>query len=157
LIRFGASARFAGRCRRCMVAALRRRGYGLGSTACGRWREYMTVAIILTGDINLMTVTDPSVPFALVRDALRDADLVFSNLECWLYRPASGHSPDHEGFFADPDVAGEALASARVAGVGIANNVNYGEGAINASISRLDRLGIGHTGAGENRAAARAP
>ena len=35
---------------------------------------------------------------------LRDADIVFANLECCLYRPpeGSGHTVEHEGFFADP-------------------------------------------------------
>ena len=52
--------------------------------------------------------------------------------------------------------AGEALRAAGFAAVGIANNVNHGAAAILASIARLDRLGIAHTGAGANRAAARA-
>ncbi len=113
--------------------------------------------MILAGDVNLMNVTDPSVPFALVRDELRAADLVFANLECCLYRPPEAHSVDHEGFHADPAIGGEALMSAGFAAVGIANNVNYGTAAILASIARLDRLGIAHTGAGADRAAARAP
>ena len=48
-------------------------------------------------------------------------------------------------------------ASAGISAVGIANNVNYGEAAITSSIARLDELGIPHTGAGSNAAAARAP
>ncbi|MBV9815847.1 MAG: CapA family protein [Alphaproteobacteria bacterium] len=113
--------------------------------------------LILTGDINLMNVTDPGIPFALVGNEFRAADVVFGNLECCLGEPPGGHSPDHEGFFADPLVAGEALTSGGVQAVGIANNVNYGETAIMASIAQLDRLGIAHTGAGANRAAAHAP
>jgi poly-gamma-glutamate capsule biosynthesis protein CapA/YwtB (metallophosphatase superfamily) len=117
----------------------------------------MAAKVILTGDVNLMNVTDPAVPFALVREEFRAADLVFSNLECCLCEPPNGHPPENEGFFADPLVAGEALASAGVRAVGIANNVNYGEAAILASTARLDELGIAHCGAGANRAAARAP
>jgi len=113
--------------------------------------------MILTGDINLMNVTDPTVPFALVRDEFRASAIVFSNLECCLYAPPSEHSLEREGFFADPSTAGAALTSAGIAAVGIANNVNYGEAAILASIARLDQLGIAHTGAGADRAAARAP
>jgi poly-gamma-glutamate synthesis protein (capsule biosynthesis protein) len=113
--------------------------------------------LILTGDINLMNVTDPAVPFALVENEFRAADLVFGNLECCLYEPPNTHSPDHEGFFANPLVAGEALMSAGVQAVGIANNVNYGEAAILASIAQLDRLGIAHSGAGANLAAAQTP
>jgi capsule synthesis protein PGA_cap len=113
--------------------------------------------MILTGDVNLMSVTDPAVPFALVRDELCAADLVFSNLECCLYAPPSDHSWEREGFFADPIAAGEALRRGGIAAVGLANNVNYGEAAIMASIDRLDRLGIAHAGAGANSEAARAP
>ncbi len=117
----------------------------------------MTAKLILTGDVNLMNVSDPLVPFSLVRDELRAADLVFSNLECCLCAPSSSHSLDNEGFFADPAIAGEALKSAGIQAVGIANNVNYGEAAITQSIARLDEIGIPHAGAGADRAAARQP
>ena len=117
----------------------------------------MATKMILTGDVNLMNVTDPAVPFALVRDEFRACAIVFSNLECCLYKPPGGHSLEREGFFADPAAAGEALISAGIAAVGIANNVNYGEEAIIGSIDRLDRLGIAHTGAGRDGEAARAP
>jgi poly-gamma-glutamate capsule biosynthesis protein CapA/YwtB (metallophosphatase superfamily) len=113
--------------------------------------------LVLTGDVNLMNVIDPAIPFAFVRDEFRAADAVFCNLECCLHQPPNGHCPENEGFFADPLVTGEALEAAGVQAVGIANNVNYGEAAIIESIARLDRLGIAHTGAGVNRAAARAP
>jgi poly-gamma-glutamate capsule biosynthesis protein CapA/YwtB (metallophosphatase superfamily) len=117
----------------------------------------MITKMMLTGDVNLMNVTDAGVPFALVENEFRAADIVFCNLECCLHQPAGGHSVEHEGFFADPSIAGEALRSAGIHAVGIANNVNYGEAAIMASIARLDQLGIGHTGAGASRAAAYAP
>ena len=113
--------------------------------------------MILTGDINLMNVDDPAVPFARVQDEFRAADIVFSNLECCLYDPPRGHAVESEGFFASPPIGGEALRRAGIAAVGIANNVNYGDAAITASIARLDALGIPHTGAGANAAAARAP
>ncbi|HXO90957.1 MAG TPA: CapA family protein, partial [Stellaceae bacterium] len=113
--------------------------------------------MILTGDVNLMNVTDPAVPFAVVADEFRATEIVFCNLECCLFESPTEHSLEHEGFFADPRVAGEALRSAGIAAVGLANNVNYGEAAITASIARLDELGIAHCGAGANRARARAP
>ncbi|WP_158926927.1 CapA family protein [Acidisphaera sp. S103] len=113
--------------------------------------------LILTGDVNLMGVEDATVPFARVKADFKAADLVFSNLECCLYAPAGSHSVDHEGFFANPTVAGAALTGAGIAVVGVANNVNYGEAAIEASIAALDRHGIAHTGAGANRTAARIP
>ena len=114
-------------------------------------------SMILVGDVNLMNVDDARVPFARVGEEMQAANLVFANLECCLYQPPDGHTVEHEGFFADPDIAGKALRGAGVAAVGLANNVNYGSAAILGSIGRLDRFGIGHTGAGENLAAARAP
>jgi poly-gamma-glutamate synthesis protein (capsule biosynthesis protein) len=113
--------------------------------------------LILTGDINLMNVDDPAAPFARVRDIFRAADAVFSNLECCLYQPPRDHSFHNEGFFADPVTGAEALRQAGIAAVGIANNVNYGDAAILASIARLDAIDLPHTGAGANLAAARAP
>jgi poly-gamma-glutamate synthesis protein (capsule biosynthesis protein) len=113
--------------------------------------------MILTGDVNLMHVDDPAVPFARVQDEFRATDVVFSNLECCLYDPPGGHAVENEGFFASPDIGGEALRNAGISAVGIANNVNYGEDAIIASIARLDALGIPHTGAGAHVTAARAP
>jgi poly-gamma-glutamate capsule biosynthesis protein CapA/YwtB (metallophosphatase superfamily) len=111
--------------------------------------------ILLTGDVNLMNVVDPNVPFARVHDIFRAADLRFSNLECCLYTPPGGHSVENEGFFVDPTVGGKVLTSAGIDAVGIANNVNYGEAAITASVAQLDRLGIAHCGAGADRVAAR--
>jgi poly-gamma-glutamate synthesis protein (capsule biosynthesis protein) len=61
------------------------------------------------------------------------------------------------GFFADPQIGGEALQFAGIRAVGIVNNVNYGSANIAASIARLDQVGVPHTGAGHNLAAARAP
>jgi poly-gamma-glutamate synthesis protein (capsule biosynthesis protein) len=113
--------------------------------------------MILTGDVNLMHVDDATVPFVRVRDEFHATDVVFSNLECCLYDPPGGHAVENEGFFASPQIGGEALRNAGIGAVGIANNVNYGEAAIIASIERLDALGIPHTGAGANVPAARAP
>lgn len=114
-------------------------------------------SMILVGDVNLMNVNDPAVPFARVGEELHAADLVFANLECLLHQPPGGHAIEREGFFADPDIAGEALRIGGIAAVGLANNVNYGNAAIANSIAQLDRLGIAHCGAGADLAAARAP
>jgi poly-gamma-glutamate synthesis protein (capsule biosynthesis protein) len=113
--------------------------------------------LILTGDVNLMNVADPAEPFRKIVDELQAADAVFGNMECCLHLPASRHSHATEGFFADPTVGGEALKLAGIDAVGIANNVNYGSANIAASIARLDEVGVLHTGAGPNLAAARAP
>ena len=52
----------------------------------------MATTLILTGDVNLLNVTDPAVPFARVRGDLAEAALVFGNPECCLYAPPGGHS-----------------------------------------------------------------
>src|SRR5437016_4083749 len=111
---------------------------------------------MLTGDVNLMNVTDPHLPFARVRDTLRQADVLFGNLECCFYEPAVGHSVEREGFHA-PLVSAQALVIGGFHVVGTANNVNYGEDAIRSSLAQLDGIGIPSTGAGVNREAARAP
>jgi len=116
----------------------------------------MKRVLMLTGDINLMNVSDPHVPFARVEDTLRRADVLFGNLECCFYEPAAGHSVEREGFHA-PLVSAQALVVGGFHAVGNANNVNYGEEAIRSSLRRLDELGVRYTGAGLNREAARAP
>lgn len=114
-------------------------------------------SLILVGDVNLMNLDDPAVPFRRVGEAFAGADVIFGNLECLLYHPPDDHSVELEGFFADPAIAGEALKLGGFCAVGLANNVNYGSAAILGSLAQLDRLGIAHTGAGATLAAARAP
>ena len=116
----------------------------------------MKRVLMLTGDVNLMNVTDPQVPFARVKDTLRQADVLFGNLECCFYEPVTRHSVDREGFYA-PLVSAQALVIGGFHAVGIANNVNYGEEAIRSSLECLDSIGIPYTGAGVNGEAARAP
>ena len=111
---------------------------------------------MLTGDVNLMNVVDPKVPFARVQETLRHADVLFGNLECCFYEPATEHSLEHEGFYA-PLASAQALVFGGYQAVGNANNVNYGAEAIRSSLRQLDGLGIQYTGAGVNREAARAP
>ena len=113
--------------------------------------------LIATGDVNLMNVTDAYAPFRRVRQAFLAADLVFANLECCLTSRFNEASTHVEGFFADPAVAAAALTGCGIAAVGLANNVNYGQEPITDSIATLDRIGIVHTGAGAQEAAARAP
>ena len=66
----------------------------------------MRQTVLLTGDINLMNVTDPAVPFRPRCRRIRGADVVFSNMECCLYPPPAGHAVENEGFFAAPDTGG---------------------------------------------------
>ena len=116
----------------------------------------MRSTIMLTGDVNLLGVEDVTVPFRSVRDSFAKADCVFGNLECCFYQPSASISVSDEGFFAAPE-AGRALQQAGFRAVGNANNVNYGAEAIHSSLTELEKLGIPYTGAGRNRAQARAP
>jgi poly-gamma-glutamate synthesis protein (capsule biosynthesis protein) len=103
-----------------------------------------------------MAVRDAGVPFARIAHVLSDADLVFGNLECCLSDPPADYSVDQEGFYAGASI-GEALRLGGFHGVGCANNVTYGSAAVRSSVGRLEQLGIGYTGAGLNRQAARRP
>src|ERR1700730_5738270 len=104
----------------------------------------MASTLILTGDVNLMNVADATVPFRHVAAALHEADVFFGNLECCLHLP-SRRSHSTEGFFADPQIGGEALRLSGIHAVGIANNVKYGAQHISTSIARLDQLALFHT------------
>lgn len=44
----------------------------------------MRSTMMLTGDVNLLGVEDNAVPFRRVADTLKQADVVFGNLECCL-------------------------------------------------------------------------
>jgi hypothetical protein len=68
----------------------------------------MAGRLILAGDVNLMNVTDSTVPFRHVAAELHSADVVFAKLECCLHLP-SQQSHANEGLFADPQVGDEAL------------------------------------------------
>jgi poly-gamma-glutamate synthesis protein (capsule biosynthesis protein) len=81
----------------------------------------MAGRLILAGDVNLMNITDSTVPFRHVAAELHSADVVFANLECCLHQPPQ-LSPTNEGFFADPQVGGEGLRLAGIHAAGIANN-----------------------------------
>ena len=122
----------------------------------------MQTTVMLTGDVNLMGVEDPAVPFRSVAATFKKADVVFGNLECCLYDPPAPRTmmPDevsgYEGFYAPPD-SGRALVFGGFHCVGNANNQNYGPEQIVASNACLDALGMPHVGTGINRSVARAP
>ena len=50
-------------------------------------------------------------------------------------RLRGGHAVEHQVFFADPRVSDEAVLSVAIEAAGLANNVNYSEAAIMASIA----------------------
>ena len=92
--------------------------------------------LMFTGDINLMNVTDPALPFGKVAQTLNSADMLFGNLECCFYLPPAEKSLMDEGFYAAP-AAGQALKLAGYQVIGNANNVNYGAEAIKSSLDEL--------------------
>jgi poly-gamma-glutamate synthesis protein (capsule biosynthesis protein) len=117
----------------------------------------MAATLMLTGDVNLLNVSDASQPFRSIKGVLATADLVFANLECMVAKMPEDFSWYQEGFYADPQVAGAALKDAGIGVVGNANNVNYGPYGILASNRNLDGLGIAHCGSGPTIDVARAP
>ena len=116
----------------------------------------MRTTLMLTGDINLMNVTDPRAPFVRVTEVLSQADVRFANIECCFYEPSAARSLSDEGFYARPAMA-EALRAVGFDAVGTANNVNYGAEAIVSSLRAFDALSIPHTGSGTDSAAAHKP
>ncbi len=78
----------------------------------------MRQTMLLTGEINLKTVTDPMVPFGRVTKELGEADLVFANLECLLANPPAAYATNQaafhttsEGFYARPAKASTPVES----------------------------------------------
>jgi poly-gamma-glutamate capsule biosynthesis protein CapA/YwtB (metallophosphatase superfamily) len=113
--------------------------------------------VLLTGDINLMNTQPGDTPFKRIHETLDKADFVASNLECMLHVPEHGFTVEHEGFFLDPEHGVTVLKASGVDVFGIANNVNYGEAGIVGSTGALKAAGLRYSGAGGNRAEARAP
>src|SRR2546425_1725864 len=116
----------------------------------------MKRTLMLTGDINLMNVTDPQVPFARVKDTLRQADVLFGNLECCFYEPATGHPVELEGFYA-PLASAQALVIGGDHAGGHAHNEKYGGGGGWSSPPKNHAHRIPSTRAGGDRGGARAP
>ena len=112
--------------------------------------------MVLTGDVNLRNVTDPDHPFALVAETLKASDIVFGNLEGCLY-DSDDELAYKQGWRHAGSSGAWALVRGGFHGMGCANNVTFGHEAIVANLARLDEMGIAHTGAGADRASARAP
>jgi len=125
-------------------------------------REY---TLLFTGDVMLSRAVgsrmeaqkDWSLPFRLIADTLRSADLRYCNLEC----PVSdrGHNLHHlYSFRADPRVI-EGLKAAGFNVVSQANNhsCDWGPEALLDSVERLRAAGVQPVGAGQNILAAHYP
>ncbi len=110
------------------------------------------VTMLLLGDINIEKRANPSEAFRYVQATLRDADLVYGNLEGLMVKSEGPDKdiPDKTGWIHIGPEAVQALKSGNIRGVGLANNVAYGPEAIMKNIALLDANGIAHTGAGAN-------
>lgn len=119
-----------------------------------------TTEIILTGDVMLgrtvmtrsLDSEDPAYPMRLVGEKLREADLVFVNLE----NPIIENCPRHTGgyvFCADPKMI-EALTFSGIDVVSLANNhtLNYGQVGFEKTKEYLSQASIDFVGDEKNLA-----
>lgn len=124
------------------------------------------VRVAAVGDIMLGGTAAPELalygydyPFVQVKDLLKQASVVFGNLE----GPLTDGGQPFEGkqyvFRSPPDHVAPALARAGISLVSLANNhlMDYGLEGLRDTQAALDAAGIRYAGAGENLAAARRP
>ena len=119
------------------------------------------VTLILVGDTNVQNRKDPPEVFRRVMPTLRDADVLFGQLEGPLSPPPADpnvRSIEHKERWrhSDPRMV-EAFQAAGFDAVACASNVCYPPAAALDSIATLDKAGIKHCGAGPDLAAARTP
>jgi len=145
---------------------------GGSSTAGSPTTEAVSSAAAQTGSVRLMVVGDlmlargigtrianegVGAPFRKVQPILDRADLLIGNLECVVSTRGTQQQKLYT-FRAKPRSVG-ALRSAGFDIVGLANNhaLDYGRVALGDTMSNLRSAGIRYMGAGDDRAAARAP
>ena len=136
-----------------------------GTTVAPRMLGKSEYTMLFTGDVMLSRAVglrmaaqkDWSLPFHLIADTLRNADLRYCNLEC----PVSdrGHNLHHlYSFRADPRV----IEGLKATGFNVASQANnhtydWGPEALLDSLERLRAAGIQPVGAGQNILAAHYP
>lgn len=98
-------------------------------------------------------------PFDLTRDILKQAQIVFGNLEGPLTDAGTAGTAKQYIFRSPPDKVAPALARAGFNIVSLANNhtLDYGPEGLEHTRAALDQAGIRHAGAGRNATEARAP
>ncbi len=118
-----------------------------------------SVTLFLLGDVSIEQRADPVAALDHVRQTLRQADLVYGNLEGLLVKSEGPDKdiPDKSGWTHIGPEAVKGLKAGNIAVVGVANNVAYGPANILKSLAVLDANGIAHTGAGANIAEAHKP
>ncbi|MFW6437943.1 MAG: CapA family protein, partial [Armatimonadota bacterium] len=124
-------------------------------------RSFTMVAV---GDVMLdrwvwsrIQANGPQSIFEKVRDALRDADITFANLECPLAETGP-HAPKNCIFRADPRAV-DVLLDGGIDVVSVANNHSLDAGAAGllSTLDHLDRAGIAYCGAAREREASWEP
>ena len=119
-----------------------------------------TVSLLIIGDVQVHARrADPPSAFQHLRDTLQRADLVYANLEGVLVpsQGPDGDIPDKKGWTHPGTGAIQALKSANIRAVGVANNVAYGRANILKTIELLKANGIQPVGGGRDIAAAHLP
>ena len=118
-----------------------------------------SVTLLLLGDVSPEQRADPVTALEHVGATLRQADVVYGNLEGLLVKSEGPDKdiPDKSGWQHIGPEAVKALKAGNIAVVGVANNVAYGPSNIVKSLAVLDANGILHTGAGSNLAEAHKP
>jgi poly-gamma-glutamate synthesis protein (capsule biosynthesis protein) len=127
----------------------------LAADAAWKWSgsfpsQAMTMLVI--GDIDIQRRADPTTAFAHIGATLKQADLVYANLEGMLVKPQGPEVdiPDKRGWRHPGPEGVRALIAWNIKTVGVANNVAYDRANILETLRVLDANGIAHTGGGKN-------
>jgi poly-gamma-glutamate capsule biosynthesis protein CapA/YwtB (metallophosphatase superfamily) len=117
------------------------------------------VSMLIIGDIDIQLRADPTAAFTHIGETLKQADLVYANLEGMLVKPQGPEIdiPDKRGWRHPGPDGVKALTAWNVKVVGVANNVAYDRNNILQTLKVLDANGIAHTGGGANIAEAHKP
>ena len=134
----------------------------LAADAAWKWTGSFSdkaVSMLVIGDIDIQLRADPTTAFSHIGTTLRNADLVYANLEGMLVKPQGPEIdiPDKRGWRHPGPEGVLALKAWNVKVVGVANNVAYDRTNILETLKVLDANGIAHTGAGTNIAEAHKP
>lgn len=118
-----------------------------------------TVSMLIIGDIDIQLRADPTTAFAHIGATLKQADLVYANLEGMLVKPQGPEIdiPDKRGWRHPGPDGVLALNAWNITTVGVANNVAYDRKNIMETLRVLDAHHVAHTGGGENIDAAHKP
>ncbi len=122
--------------------------------------------IAAVGDIMLGGTAAPEMlkygydyPFEPTKDILKQAQIVFGNLEGPLTDAGTAEAAKQYVFRSPPDMVAPALARAGFNVVSLANNhtLDYGPAGLEDTRAALEKAGIRHVGAGRNDIEARQP